>query len=112
MSGDEMYYLPDGFRESARVSLDAAEGAETTSRYLRTAQPDAHSFGGADAFVAALISTRDRQAREVQQAAEGRENMADADQRTADIGEETDAAAQAALGQVNTAVARAIAEGM
>ncbi|RKN43034.1 hypothetical protein [Streptomyces hoynatensis] len=112
MSGDELYYLPDEFRESARVGLDSADAAESTGRYLRNARPDAHGFGGADAFVASLNATRDRQAREVRQAAEGRENMAGADQRTADIGEETDAAAQSALGKANSAVARAIADGM
>lgn len=112
MSEDGLYVIPDRFRESARMSLDSAEAAEDVRRQLGNAQPDAQRFGGADAFVASLNATRDRQRREVGQAAEGRENMSDADQRTADIGEETDGAAEAALVQADTAVARAIADGI
>lgn len=112
MAGDDLYYLPDQFRESAHVSLDCADTAEGVGRYLRTAQPDARAFGGADAFVASLTATRDRQAREAGQAAEGRQNMADADERTADIGEETEAAAQAVLERSGSTVARAVTDGM
>ncbi|MDT0343956.1 hypothetical protein [Streptomyces litchfieldiae] len=112
MSGDGLFYIPDEFRESARVSLDSADAAEGTRRQLRNAQPDAGCFGGADAFVTALTSTRDRQLREVGQAAEGRENMSDADHRTADIGEEMDVAAEATVTRANSAVARAIADGI
>ncbi|WP_129837668.1 hypothetical protein [Streptomyces sp. RFCAC02] len=112
MSTDGLFYMPEEFRESARGSLESADAAESTRRRLGTAQPDAGRFGGADAFVGALVSTRDRQMREVEQAAEGREEMAGADQRTADIGEEMESAAESALTRAHTAVARAIADGM
>ncbi|GAB2881181.1 hypothetical protein [Streptomyces mayteni] len=112
MSDDGLYFIPDEFREAARVSLESADAAEGARRQLGNAQPDAGGFGGADAFVASLIATRDRQVREVGQAAEGRENMSDADQLTADIGDETDMGATAAVTQVDTAVARAIADGI
>ncbi|MFD5319941.1 hypothetical protein [Streptomyces sp. NPDC127098] len=112
MSDDGLCFIPERFRESGRMSLDAAEEAEVVRRQLGNAQPEAGRFGGADAFVASLNATRDRQRREVGQAAEGRENMSDADHRTADIGEETDVAAEAAVVRADTAVARAIADGI
>lgn len=110
MSDDGLSYLPDEFRVSAQVSLESADTAESTRRHLRGAQPDPGSFGGADAFVTALIATRDRQLREVGQAAEGREEMAEADRQTADIGEEMERAADSSLHRAHTAVSRAIAD--
>ena len=100
MSGDGLYYLPDGFREGARHNASTADAAEGTSRYLGRIQIDTAAYAGADAFPAALSATRDKQARGVAQAAEGRDNMAAADRHVAATGDEMDTAAGTALGGV------------
>ncbi|TDC63104.1 hypothetical protein [Streptomyces hainanensis] len=97
MSGDGLYYIPDGFRESARGSYETAEMAESTRRYLDRATPNASSYAGADAFVNAVISTRDTQSRGVSRAAEGREGMAGADNFVAGTGDEMEVDADAAI---------------
>jgi hypothetical protein len=98
MSADGLWYIPEGFREGARANTDTAEAAENTQRYLGQVQVNGASWGGADAFVSALTTTRDTQARGVAMAAEGRHNMATADNTVADTGEEVDAAAGQAMG--------------
>ncbi|RMI29997.1 hypothetical protein [Streptomyces triticirhizae] len=118
MSTDGLYYLPDGFRESGRGSADTADAAESSRRYLGQATANSASYAGADAFVGSLNGTRDRQVREVDQAAEGRENMAESDYQVAAGGEEMDADANAALGLANPSydpsspVARSISDGV
>ncbi|MFD5318810.1 hypothetical protein [Streptomyces sp. NPDC127098] len=115
MSADGLWYLPEGFREGARANVETAEAAENTRRYLGQVQVDAASYGGADAFVSALTTTRDAQARGVAQAAEGRQNMAAADTQVADLGEEVDAAAGQALGtaaSTRIAADRSVADGL
>lgn len=114
MSADGLWYLPEGFREGARANVETAEAAENARRYLGQVQVNAASYGGADAFVDALTTTRDAQARGVAQAAEGRQNMAAADHQVADLGEEVDAAAGQALGAASTRIAadRAVADGL
>jgi hypothetical protein len=98
MSADGLWYIPEGFREGARANTETAEAAENTQRYLGQVQVNAASWGGADAFVNALNTTRDVQARGVATAAEGRNNMATADNQVADTGEEVDAAAGQVMG--------------
>lgn len=97
MSADGLWYIPEGFREGARANTETAEAAENTQRYLSQVQVNAASWGGADAFVSALTTTRDTQARGAASAAEGRNNMATADNNVADMGEEVDSAAGQAL---------------
>lgn len=97
MSADGLWYIPEGFREGARANTSAAEAAETTQRALRQVRVNAAGWGGADAFVGALTTTRDAQARGAAVAAEGRQHMATADHRVADLGEEVDTAAGQAL---------------
>ncbi|MGP3967368.1 hypothetical protein [Streptomyces sp. 6N223] len=103
MSADGLWYIPEGFREGARANTDTAEAAENTQRLLNQVQVNGASWGGADAFVNALTTTRDVQARGVATAAEGRHNMAAADNNVADIGEEVDAAAGQAMGNAAAA---------
>jgi hypothetical protein len=103
MSADGLWYIPEGFREGARANTETAEAAENTQRYLGQVQVNAASYGGATEFVNALTTTRDVQARGAGMAAEGRHNMATADNTVADTGEEVDAAAGQAMG--NAAVA-------
>jgi hypothetical protein len=97
MSADGLWYIPEGFREGARSNADTAEAAENTRQLLSQVQVNASSYGGATEFVNALIETRDTQARGAGRAAEGRQNMATADNQVADTGEEMDAAAAQAL---------------
>ncbi|MDT0321159.1 hypothetical protein [Streptomyces millisiae] len=104
MSGDGLYYIPDGFRESARGSYETADMAESTRRYLDRATPNASSYAGADAFVNAVISTRDKQSRGVSRAAEGRENMAGADHVVADTGDEMEIGAEASINAAASSV--------
>jgi hypothetical protein len=103
MSGDGLWYMPEGFREGARANTTASDAAAATEGTLRGVQVNAASYGGADAFVNALIETRDVQARGVAMAAEGRQNMATADNNVADIGIEVDSAAAQAMGSAAAA---------
>jgi hypothetical protein len=114
MSADGLWYIPEGFREAAHASAETAEAAENTRRLLGQVQVNATSWGGADAFVSALTTTRDAQARGAAMAAEGRRNMAAADNQVAGIGEETDAAAGQALGAASAHVRadRTVADGL
>jgi hypothetical protein len=112
VSADGLYYLPEGFREGARGNTTAADAAESTHRTLSRVQINAASYAGADAFVNALTTTRDTQSRGVVKAAEGRENMAAADNNVAGIGEETDAAAGQSLGGVTVQADQTIADGV
>ncbi|MDT0305676.1 hypothetical protein RM780_01690 [Streptomyces sp. DSM 44917] len=113
MSQDGLYYLPDGFRRSARGSTEAADAAESTRHYLSRATPNAAGYAGADAFVHAVVSTRDTQVRGVAGAGEGREAMARADVHVAATGEDLDVAAGTVLGRVTvTEVSRRIADGI
>ncbi|MGP4113358.1 hypothetical protein ACTWP5_20895 [Streptomyces sp. 4N509B] len=98
MSADGLWYLPEGFREGARGNEATAQAAETTRDLLNRVQVNASDYGGADAFVTALTTTRDTNARGAAHAAEGRHNMAAADTQVADYGEEMDAAAAQTLG--------------
>ncbi|MEO3755865.1 hypothetical protein [Streptomyces sp. B6B3] len=115
MSADGLYYLPEGFQEGARANVSAADAAEATHQALASVQVNAASFGGADAFVNALITTRDTQARGVAMAAEGRQGMASADNAVAGIGTDMDAAAEQTLGGASAQTAAAdqtIADGV
>lgn len=104
MSADGLWYIPEGFREGARANTETAEVAENTRRYLGQVQVNAASYGGATDFVSAVTTTRDAQSRGVAMAAEGRTNMAAADNTVADTGEEVDAAAGQALDAAAAAV--------
>ncbi|ONK16063.1 hypothetical protein [Streptomyces sp. MP131-18] len=114
MSADGLWYIPEGFREAARASTETAEAAENAGRRLGQVQVNAASWGGADAFVNALTTTRDVQARGAALAAEGRRNMAGADNQVAGIGEEVDVAAGQALGAAAAHVQadRTVTDGM
>ncbi|TDC13081.1 hypothetical protein E1265_28580 [Streptomyces sp. 8K308] len=118
MSADGLWYLPEGFREAARANVDTAEAAENARRYLGQVQVNAASYGGAGDFVNALTTTRDAQARGVAHAAEGRQNMAAADNQVAELGEGVDAAAGQALGaaaasvQARVPADRTVADGL
>ncbi|WP_049580350.1 hypothetical protein [Streptomyces sp. SBT349] len=114
MSADGLWYIPEGYREAARANTDTAEAAESARRLLGQVQVNAASWGGADAFVNALTTTRDTQARGTAAAAEGRQNMAAADERVAALGEEVDAAAGQVLGGASAGarIDRTIADGL
>ena len=110
MSGDGLYYLPDGFREGARRSGATADAAESTHRQLSRMSINNAAYAGADAFPTALSATRDKQARGVSQAGEARENMAAADNQVAAMGEEMDTTAGQALGSAAIQADRDIAD--
>ncbi|MDT0341286.1 hypothetical protein [Streptomyces litchfieldiae] len=114
MSADGLWYIPEGFREGARANTTSADAAETTRQLLGRVQVSATSYGGATEFVNALIETRDTSAQGAARAAEGRQNMAAADNQVADTGEEMDAAAAQALGAASTRVQadQTIADGL
>ncbi|RKN45612.1 hypothetical protein [Streptomyces hoynatensis] len=113
MGHDGLYYLPEGFRGSARLSGQTADAAESTRHYLGRATPDPGSYAGATEFVSAVTGTRDTQARGVAKAAEGRENMAAASSYVAATGEEMDGAAHTVVGAVTvTPVSRQVADGI
>jgi hypothetical protein len=113
MTADDLQYLPEGFRNGAKRNADTADAAEGTRRYLGNVPINAGAFGGADAFPRALTTTRDDQARGVGQAAEGRDNMAAADNHVATTGEDMDAGAGRALGSVSVpTIDRGVADGV
>ncbi|MGP4109442.1 hypothetical protein ACTWP5_00815 [Streptomyces sp. 4N509B] len=112
MTTDGLYYLPEGFRDGARQNANTADAAEGARRYLSQTEVNAAGYGGADAFPRALEATRDKQARGIAQAEEGRNNMAAADQVVAITGEEMDAAAGQALGAASVAADRGVADGV
>ncbi|MEV1007534.1 hypothetical protein [Streptomyces sp. NPDC049881] len=88
-------YDSDGFREGGRGSLESADAAESSQRYLRLAEVNPASYAGATEFPAAVLSVREKHIRGTGQAAEGRENMAESDHYVADTGDEMEIEAQA-----------------
>jgi hypothetical protein len=113
VTDDGLNYLPEGFRDGARRNSATADAAEGTRRYLGNVPISTAAYAGATAFPTALTDTRDTQARGVGQAAEGRNNMAAADGYVATTGEEMDAGARQALGNVTVPTAdRRVADGV
>ncbi|SOD64236.1 hypothetical protein SAMN06297387_11596 [Streptomyces zhaozhouensis] len=107
-------YLPESLRAGGQGSYAASDEAEGAHAYLRTVSADAGSFGGADTFVNAVNSTRDTQARGVNRAAEGRDDIGASGYQSAAIGEDIDAASDSAVTAAGTAAApdQRIADGI
>ncbi|KAB8167881.1 hypothetical protein FH609_009570 [Streptomyces sp. 3MP-14] len=95
-------YLPESLRAGGQGSYAASDEAESAHAYLRTVSASASSYGGADAFVNAVNETRDTQARGVNHAVEGRDDLGDSGYQAAAIGEDTDAASHAAVTAAGT----------
>ncbi|TDC20700.1 hypothetical protein E1265_20920 [Streptomyces sp. 8K308] len=104
VSGDGLYYIPDGFRESARGSFETADLAESTRRYLDRAVPNPNSYADGGHFAGKVDATRLEQMGGVARAAEGRENMAGRDHVVADTGDEMEIGAEAAINTAASSV--------
>lgn len=114
MSEQDLEYLPEQFRDSARLNHDSAEVAGALARRVGSVSPAANQFGGGEAatFASSLDSSANDHSQRAQRAGDGRDAIGEGASATATIGEENDHVANAALAAAESEAGRAVADGI